>query len=174
MAHHVLISVVMKPTQFAGHTASCLTNRYVLNDTILTTSDTNDICRDTKREVFLIVELTRYTAVDGKGAAVKTRFIEKALPLLESLGATLIGVFSAPASPDELTYMLRFTDQKHREDVWARFFDDAGWIEVKARSEKDGPLIKQKQTDILKVEDVASSQLTTPAQHTSRSASGAQ
>lgn len=97
----------------------------------------------------LIYEIRVYEAVEGKAQAMRVRFKEHVVPRLPQHGIELIGVFEAPAEDGRLTYLTRFKSEEDRTKGWAAFGADAGWREIKAASEVDGPLLKNQTVSVL-------------------------
>ncbi|MFA5607382.1 MAG: NIPSNAP family protein [Leucobacter sp.] len=82
-------------------------------------------------------ELRVYAAVDGKMPALLQRFREHTMRLFEAHGMVNIGYWIDQNDPNRLIYLLKHTDF---EASWDAFRADSRWVDVKERSEADGPL----------------------------------
>ncbi|CAM3479043.1 NIPSNAP protein [Paracidovorax anthurii] len=97
----------------------------------------------------MIYELKRYTPHPGKGEALRARFMAHTLPVFARLGMDVVAVFAPRPPLEELVYILAFEDEDRRTAAWAAFGSDSEWREIKARTEQDGPLLAQQQTELL-------------------------
>ncbi len=96
----------------------------------------------------MIHEMKIYTPHDGKGDAMRTRFLTVVRPIFKRLGFDLVDVYGVNGS-DNLCYIVRFPDEAARERAWAAFKDDAEWAATKAATEVDGPLLKSQTTTLM-------------------------
>jgi hypothetical protein len=97
----------------------------------------------------VIYEIRVYEAMTGRAAAMRARFQNEVVPRLSTHGIELLGVFVAPVEDGRLTYLTRFASEEARSRAWASFQSDASWLEVKAASEIDGPLLKTQSVSVL-------------------------
>jgi hypothetical protein len=99
----------------------------------------------------MIYELRIYTAHPGKLGALIARFRDHTCALFEKHGIKNVGYWtnSIGGRSDELWYMLAYDDLAHRERAWAAFASDPEWLEARAESEKDGPLVHHLENRIL-------------------------
>lgn len=91
----------------------------------------------------MLYELRIYTAHPGKLPDLIRRFRDHTCALFERHGITNVGYWTNAVGgrSDELWYMLGFEDMAHREKAWAAFVADPDWLEARAESEKNGPLV---------------------------------
>ena len=93
-----------------------------------------------------IFELRTYHPEPGKLDALQARFRDHTLGLFDKHGMSVVGFWTAddPADTAEqiLVYILAFPDRATAKQAWADFRHDPAWIEARADSEKDGPLVR--------------------------------
>ena len=93
-----------------------------------------------------VFELRTYYANPGKMAALNARFRDHTCKLFEKHGMTCVGFWN-PIDPKEseevLVYLLAFPSKEAADKSWKAFGEDPEWKQVKAESEKDGPLVKK-------------------------------
>lgn len=83
----------------------------------------------------------------GKLEALRARFRDHTFGIFARLGLELVAFFEE--APEEnrdehlLIYLLAFADRDHAERAWAAFRADPEWLDVKAETERDGPLTTQ-------------------------------
>ena len=97
----------------------------------------------------MIYELKKYTAHEGKYAALTARFMQTTLPVFQRVGIEVAHVWTSPEEPGVFYYVTRFASQEARAAAWAAFMADPEWKEAKARSEADGPLLASQSTTLL-------------------------
>lgn len=106
----------------------------------------------------MIYELRTYWAAPGKIDALHNRFRTLTMGLFKNHNIEVVG-FWTPTQPTsetgDLVYIVRFADEAAKDAAWAAFRDDPQWIEGKAASEKDGPLVTKLTSVILKSTDYA-------------------
>ena len=99
----------------------------------------------------MIYEWRIYEAVPGKMGALNNRFAKLTLRLFEKHGLKVIGFWQAViGTSNVLYYMLAFDDLMHREKAWNAFRLDPDWIQGRAESEQDGPLVVKVTSSILR------------------------
>ena len=100
----------------------------------------------------MIYEERIYKIMPGRLPDILNRFTNHAVSLFEKHGFQLVGFWQAVVGPSsrELTYLLAFDDLNHRERAWDAFMSDPAWIEAKAESERNGPLVADVANRILK------------------------
>ncbi|MBR7194622.1 NIPSNAP family protein [Gordonia sp. SCSIO 19800] len=92
----------------------------------------------------MIYELREYTAVPGMLPRLVKRFNEHTLRLFAKHGMEVAFIGHTAFGEDsvnELVYALKFTSYADIEEKWNTFLGDPEWLEAKAASEADGPLI---------------------------------
>lgn len=94
----------------------------------------------------MIYETKTYVAVPGRFAAMRERFLNEARPRLERHG---VAVLAMDEDGESLTYLTRAADADALAAGWEAFKADPGWVEVKARSEADGPLMASQTSRVL-------------------------
>lgn len=96
-----------------------------------------------------VFELRTYTAVEGKLDAVIARFRDVTMELLAEYGAESVGYWT-PLDPElsdnTLIYMLAHPSREAAAANWQAFFQDPRWIEARAKSEADGPILERVQS----------------------------
>jgi hypothetical protein len=103
----------------------------------------------TSLEPPVIYELKVYVPHQGKEAALRSRFIERTLPIFEKSGISVVAMLAPVARPDELWYITRFHNDEMRLEAWANFQSNPEWKAIKAESETDGPLLESQTTTVL-------------------------
>jgi hypothetical protein len=92
-----------------------------------------------------LFELRTYHVAPGKLDALQTRFRQHALRLFEKHGLDLAGFWLSQDDDqqptDTLVYLLAFESREAADQAWSAFRADPEWIEAKAESERDGPLV---------------------------------
>ncbi len=101
------------------------------------------------RSVDLIFEFKQYTPHPGKADALRERFWQWTVPTFQRLGIRVVSVFAPRERTDELWYIVAFNDEPSRQAAWAAFAGDAQWQQVKADSERDGPLLASQTSHVL-------------------------
>jgi hypothetical protein len=92
----------------------------------------------------VIYELRNYWVAPGKLDALNTRFRSLTLRMFERHGMEVVGFWTPEASTEavgDLVYMLRFPDTAAMQRSWAAMRADSEWLNGKAASEVDGPLV---------------------------------
>jgi hypothetical protein len=77
--------------------------------------------------------------------ALNARFRNHTMKIFERHGIKNIGYWTSDVGEfsDRLTYIIAFEDAGARERAWEAFRNDPEWNEVRAESEKDGPIVKR-------------------------------
>ncbi len=91
----------------------------------------------------MIYELRVYHAMPGRLPNIVKRFETVTLPIWERFGIRQAGFWTTlvGASNHTLTYMLAWESLAERETKWTAFQADPEWIEKRAITEKDGPIV---------------------------------
>jgi len=100
----------------------------------------------------MIHELRIYTCATGRLPALLQRFENTTLALWERHGIRQAGFWTVEVGPSNqvLYYLLAWDDLADREAKWAAFQSDPEWIEKRAESERDGPIVANIENIMLK------------------------
>ena len=92
----------------------------------------------------MIYELRVYRCVPGRLPALLKRFESTTLELWKKHGIRQAGFWTTLVgeSNNDLTYMLAWESLAEREQKWNAFMSDPEWIDKRAESERDGPIIQ--------------------------------
>ena len=92
----------------------------------------------------MIYESRIYKAVPGKLPAINARFANHTIGFFEEFNIGMVGFWNDEiGASNQLTYILSFDSMADREQKWAAFGAHKPWQEVRAETEKDGPLVSQ-------------------------------
>lgn len=99
----------------------------------------------------MIHELRVYTCVPGKLPALLKRFETTTLTIWQRHGIRQAGFWTTVIgeSNQQLFYMLAWQSLAERETKWTAFTSDPEWLDKRAASEWDGPIIAQVTSQIL-------------------------
>ena len=91
----------------------------------------------------MIYELRVYHTVPGRLPALVKRFDTITVGLFEKHGIKQVGFWNVVIgeSNTDLVYMLQFESLADRERKFAAFAADPEWIEARAKTEADGPIV---------------------------------
>lgn len=91
----------------------------------------------------MIHELRIYHCVPGRLPALNKRFETITLKIWEKHGIRQAGFWTVliGESNHDLYYLLEWEDLAERERKWNAFMADPEWIEARAGTEKDGPIV---------------------------------
>ncbi|MDI6024656.1 NIPSNAP family protein [Corticibacterium sp. UT-5YL-CI-8] len=100
----------------------------------------------------MIRELRRYECLPGKLPAVVQRFRVDALPIWSEIGFRPLGFWTTVIGDhnEALHYMLSWNNLAEREEKWQVFASDTRWIEIRKRTEANGPLVARIANTILR------------------------
>ena len=93
-----------------------------------------------------VFELRTYTAPEGKLAELHTRFRDHTLRIFERHGMTNIVYLKpldAPASSNQLTYLLAHPSREAAKKNWAEFGADPEWKKVASESQVNGRIVEK-------------------------------
>ena len=92
----------------------------------------------------MIYELRVYRCVPGRLPALLRRFETITLGVWERHGVRQAGFWTTLVgeSNQELTYMLAWDSMAERERIWNGIQADRDWIEKRAETERDGPIVQ--------------------------------
>jgi len=92
----------------------------------------------------MIYESRIYKAVPGKLPNINARFANHTIGFFEEFDIGIVGFWNDEiGASNQLTYILSFDSMADREKKWAAFGAHKPWLEVRAETEKDGPLVAQ-------------------------------
>lgn len=100
-------------------------------------------------ERHMIIEMQVYAAAKGRFAEMRNRLLKEAKPRLKHYGIEVLEVFNSVQSEDTLCYLAGSKNLETLQAGWDGFSNDPRWLEIKATSEKNGPLIARKSSVIL-------------------------
>lgn len=91
----------------------------------------------------MIHEMRIYHCLPGRLPALNKRFEGTTLKLWERHGIRPVGFWTVLVgeSNQDLVYLLEWKDMAERERIWNGFMADPEWLQKRAESEKDGPII---------------------------------
>ncbi len=99
----------------------------------------------------MIYELRAYRCVPGRLPALLARFENTTLAIWKRHGIRQAGFWTTVIgeSNQELLYMLAWESLAERERVWNGFMADPEWVQKRAESERDGPIVANIRSEIL-------------------------
>jgi hypothetical protein len=99
----------------------------------------------------MLYELRVYDCCPGRLPALLKRFEGSTLKLWEKHGIRQAGFWTTVIGPHNhrLYYKLAWESLAEREKKWNAFMADPEWIEKRAASEKDGPILANVSSEIL-------------------------
>jgi hypothetical protein len=99
----------------------------------------------------MLYELRTYDCCPGKLPAVMKRFETITIPIWQKHGIRQAGfwITAIGESNHQLIYMLQWDSLADREKKWGAFQVDPEWIEKRAETEKNGPLVARVANQIL-------------------------
>lgn len=91
----------------------------------------------------MIYEMRIYRCVPGRLPALLQRFETVTLGLWKQRGIEPVGFWTTEVGDSnlDLTYLLRWTSMAEREEKWTAFATDPEWLQKRAESERDGPIV---------------------------------
>ena len=91
----------------------------------------------------MLHELRVYRCVPGRLPALHKRFETVTLKLFEKHGIRQRGFWTVAIGENthELYYILEWASLAEREQRWDAFATDPAWLEARAASEADGPIV---------------------------------
>ncbi len=99
----------------------------------------------------MIYELRAYRCVPGRLPALLARFEHTTLAIWQRHGIRPAGFWTqlVGESNHELLYMLAWESMAERERVWSAFMADPEWVQKRAESERDGPIVANIRNEFL-------------------------
>lgn len=99
----------------------------------------------------MIYELRIYTMHPGKMQAIHDRFSKATLGIFEKHGMRVTDFWEdTNEDNNRIYYMMEFPDMETRNSSFKKFQNDPEWQQVKADSEKDGPIVANLESVFLK------------------------
>ena len=90
----------------------------------------------------MLYESRVYVAVPGKLPAINDRFANHTMGFFKNHGIGMMGFWTDEiGTSNQMTYILSFDSMADREKKWAAFGADTGWQQVRAETERGGPLV---------------------------------
>ena len=91
----------------------------------------------------MIYEHRVYEASPGRLQELHDRFRDHALRIFRRHGIKSIGYWTADSGDysDRLIYIVAFESAEQRQRAWAGFRGDPEWIQIRADTDADGPLV---------------------------------
>ena len=100
----------------------------------------------------MLYENRIYYAVPGKLPALNNRFANHTMGYFNNYGIGMMGFWTDEiGASNQLTYILTFDSMADREKKWTAFGADAGWQQVRAETETDGPLVAKVHNSFLRL-----------------------
>jgi NIPSNAP len=94
-----------------------------------------------RREHSLIYEYRRYHVTPGRMGDLVDRMCNHTAGFFEAHGIRLVGAWTTVVgNSNELHHILAWTDMSERQERWAAFSRDPGWLEVLATSDGEGKI----------------------------------
>jgi len=99
----------------------------------------------------MIYELRIYECLPGRLPALNNRFETVTLKLWEKHGIRQAGFWTTLIGQNSnvLYYLLEWESLAEREKKWNAFIADPQWLQARAESEKDGPILVKVTNEIL-------------------------
>ena len=91
----------------------------------------------------MIYEQRIYHAMPGRMPDLLRRFEQVTLPIWARLGISQAGFWTVlvGGSNHDLIYLLAWNTMAERDRIWTAFTVDPEWLEKRAKTEENGPLI---------------------------------
>lgn len=99
----------------------------------------------------MIHELRIYHAMPGRLPDLNARFTNHTLKLWERYNIRAVGFWTTliGENNNDLTYLLEWDSLAEREKLWNAFIADKEWLEIRAETEKNGPLVSSISNSLL-------------------------
>ena len=101
----------------------------------------------------MVYELRIYHMHPGRMDAIKQRFIDHALHLLDEGGIKIIDFWLDAQGNERLYYICEYESLEERERVWKDYMQNPAWIEAKKQSELDGPIVTKVESFMMEKAD---------------------
>ena len=93
----------------------------------------------------MLYELRIYTMHPGRMEAIKNRFSEHTFGIFKRRGLKVYDFWLDANDEPKLYYIMEYKDIDDRNTRWGAFREDPEWLEVRAKSEESGPIVKEVQ-----------------------------
>ena len=99
----------------------------------------------------MIYEMRIYHCVPGRLPDLNKRFETATLKIWERHGIRPVGFWTVlvGSSNQDLVYLLEWNDMAERERIWNGFLADPEWLQKRAETEKNGPIIASVDNSLL-------------------------
>lgn len=99
----------------------------------------------------MIYELRIYEAAPGRLPDLNARFANHTLKFFAKYGIKVVGFWTEEVgTSNNLVYILGFDSWADREKKWTAFQNDPDWLQVRAVTEKNGPLVLRVRNSLLR------------------------
>ena len=99
----------------------------------------------------MLYELRIYITVPGRLPAINDRFAKHTIGFFKKHGIGMLGFWNDEiGTSNQLTYILAFDSMADREQKWGAFQVDPEWIEKRAQTEANGPIVARVRNSILR------------------------
>jgi hypothetical protein len=99
----------------------------------------------------MIYELRIYELVPGKLPDLHRRFETITCKIWDRLGIKQAGFWTAEVgTSNELIYLLAWESMAEREEKWGKFSTDPEWLEKRAQTEANGPIVARVRNSFLR------------------------
>jgi hypothetical protein len=107
----------------------------------------------------MIQQLRIYEIFDSNKAAFHARFRDHAAPIMKRYGFDIVAMWEAKTpARTEFVYLLRWPDEKTKNDAWAGFMADREWADIKRVTARDhGTLVGTIEDRVLALADYSPS-----------------
>ena len=90
----------------------------------------------------MIYEYRLYIAAPGRMPDLNARFRNDTMGIFKKHGMRVVGFWTAAVgNAHELHYILEWDDLAHYEKSWASMRADQEWLDIRKRTEANGPLV---------------------------------
>lgn len=90
----------------------------------------------------MIYEMRTYRILEGKMPDILSRFENITFGLFDRYGIEVMG-FWQKTDANEIVYICKYEGEAAMERAWAGFRADPEWIEARARTEANGPIVSE-------------------------------
>ena len=90
----------------------------------------------------MVYELRTYRIPEGRMPDILDRFETTAFGLFERHGIEVVG-FWTRSDANDLVYLCRFASEEAMQQAWEAFRVDPEWVEAKAQTEANGPIVDE-------------------------------
>jgi hypothetical protein len=98
----------------------------------------------------MIYELRIYHMFKGRMEAIHKRFANETLRIFKKHGIKIVDFWEDAEDKPKIYYILEYKDFEDRNTRFNEFKADPEWIEVKKKSELDGPIVEKVEEHYMK------------------------